>query len=88
VCVYRPTDPDSDTETEADALRAELATLLGVPAPSLRTLHDDASMTSESMVKRVVPALSTSPVVFIRTKVGHETIPAAFIPLLLRTAAS
>ena len=88
VCVYREKDPDSNTETEADALRGELATLLGVPKPSLLTLHDDASMTSESMVKRVVPALSTSPVVFIRTKVGHETIPTAFIPLLLRTAAS
>jgi hypothetical protein len=90
VCVYRPTDPasNSNTEPEADALRAELATLLGVPKPSLLALHDHASMTSESMVKRVVPALSTSPVVFIRTEVGHETIPTAFIPLLLRTAAS
>jgi hypothetical protein len=88
VCVYRAKDADSDTETEANALRTELATLLGVPAPSLLVEHDSTDMAAPSMRTRVLPALTTAPVVFVRTKVAHEEIPKAFIPVLLRTAAS
>jgi hypothetical protein len=88
VCVYRPKSDESDTETEADDLRSQIASVLRVPAASLRVLHDSASMTSPSMVRDVIPALTSRPVVFIRTNVAHDDIPTRFTPLLLRTAAS
>jgi len=88
VCVYRPKSPESDTESEADRLRVEIATALRVPAASLRVLHDSTDMTSRSMVSDVIPALTSRPVVFIRTAVPHDSIPTKFTPLLLRTAAS
>lgn len=88
VCVYRAASPESNTEKEADALRIALARRLGVPAASLLKLHDSSSMTSPSMARAVIPALTTAPVVFVRTGVGHDSIPTQFIPLLLRTAAS
>ena len=88
VCVYRPASTESDTETEADNLRVQVAGVLHVPAASLRKLHDSADMSSRSMVNDVIPALTSSPVVFVRTNVPHDLIPTRFTPLLLRTAAS
>jgi hypothetical protein len=88
VCVYRPKAPRSDTETEADRLRGQIASVLGVSAASLRVLHDSADMASRSMVGDVIPALTSRAVVFIRTNVAHDLIPTRFTPLLLRTAAS
>lgn len=88
ICVYRPKAPGSDTETEADRLRAQIASALGVSAASLRVLHDSGDMTSPSMVRDVIPALTSRPVVFIRTNTPHDLIPTRFTPLLLRTAAS
>jgi hypothetical protein len=88
VCTYRPRSDESDTETEANALRGRIAAALKVSAASLLVLHDSASMTSRSIIDRVIPALKSQPVVFIRTNVGHDDIPTRFMPLLLRTAAS
>ena len=88
VCVYRPAEPRSDTETEADRLREQIAAVLRVPSAGLRKLHDSSDMSSRSMVNDVIPALTSSAVVFIRTNVAHELIPTRFTPLLLRTAAS
>lgn len=88
VCIYGPKQPRSDTETEADALRSDIAAALRVPAASLRVLHDSTDMTSRSMVNDVIPALTSRPVVFVRTHVTHDQIPTTFTPLLLRTAAS
>jgi hypothetical protein len=88
VCVYRPRSPESDTETEADALRDQIAAKLRVPAAGLRVLHDSGNMASPSMVTDVIPALTSRPVVFVRTHVAHDDIPRLFTPLLLRTAAS
>jgi hypothetical protein len=88
VCVYRPGSPESDTETEADSLRELIAARLRVPAAGLRVLHDSSDMASRSMSADVIPALTSRPVVFIRTRVSHDAIPRQFTPLLLRTAAS
>ncbi|HYD40160.1 MAG TPA: hypothetical protein VEB43_04980 [Anaeromyxobacter sp.] len=88
VCVYRPASPQSNTETEADALRTALARRLRVTPASLLKLHDASSMTSASMAREVIPALTTAAVVFVRTAVAHDAIPTQFMPLLLRTAAS
>jgi len=88
VCVYRPKAPGSDTESEADRLRDQIAGALRVTAASLRVLHDSTDMASRSMVGDVIPALASRPVVFIRTNVPHDLIPTRFTPLLLRTAAS
>jgi hypothetical protein len=88
VCVYRPAAPGSDTESEADRLREQIAAALQVPAARLRKLHDSTDMSSPSMVTDVIPALTSSAVVFIRTSVAHDLIPTRFTPLLLRTAAS
>jgi hypothetical protein len=88
VCVYRPQSPGSDTETAADELRAALARELGWPAGELRKLHDSADLAAPSMIRDVIPALTSSPVVFIRTRVAHDQIPTLFVPLLLRTSAA
>jgi N-acetylmuramoyl-L-alanine amidase len=88
ICVYGPRTKESDTESEADSLRGEIAKVLGVKPGSLLKLHDSNDMKSASMIKTVIPALRSSPVLFIRTGVGHDNIPTKFIPLLLRTAAS
>lgn len=88
VCVYRPRSDESDTETEADSLREQIARRLRVSAAGLRVLHDSGNMASRSMVSDVIPALTSRPVVFIRTHVAHDDIPTLFTPLLLRTAAS
>ena len=88
VCVYRPASHESDTETEADSLRRQIATDLQVDAGTLRKLHDSSDMSSRTMVNDVLPALTSSAVIFIRTNVAHDDIPTLFIPLLLRTAAS
>ena len=88
ICVYRPAEPQSNTESEADRLRGLIATALRVPAAGLRVLHDSSDMTSRSMVNDVIPALASRPVVFVRTNVAHDAIPRLFTPLLLRTAAS
>jgi hypothetical protein len=88
VCVYRPKSDGSDTETEADDLRSRIASAIGARAADLRVLHDSSDMTSRSMVNDVIPALTSRPVVFIRTHVDHDLIPTRFTPLLLKTAAS
>jgi hypothetical protein len=88
VCVYRAKDSISDTETEANQLRGEIAKALKVSPGSLLKLHDSAKMSSPSMINTVIPALISRPVVFIRTQVAHDMIPTLFTPLLLRTAAS
>jgi len=88
ICVYGPKTDQNNTEEEANLLRGEIATVLKVSAASLLKLHDTDDMTSRSMVTTVIPALVSSPVVFIRTGVSHDQIPTKFIPLLLRTAAS
>ncbi len=88
VCVYRARSRESDTETEADRLRTAIAGVLKVGAASLLKLHDDTSLSSPSMTRDVIPALTSSPVVFVRTRVGHNQIPTLFTTLLLRTAAS
>jgi hypothetical protein len=88
VCIYRAKDRYGDTESEATALRLRLAQELQLDARSLLVLHDSADMNSSSIRTRVIPALLSMPVVFIRTAVGHGAIPTKFIPLLLATAAS
>ncbi len=88
VCVYGPKTEYGDTETEADLLRARLAAVLKVSAASLLKLHDSSDMSSPSMIRTVIPALTSSGVIFIRTNVTHDLIPTRFTPLLLRTAAS
>jgi hypothetical protein len=88
VCVYRPQSSTSDTETAADELRAALARELGWPAAELRKLHDSSDLASPSMIRDVIPALTSCPVVFIRTRVSHDQIPTQFVPLLLRTSAA
>jgi len=88
VCVYGPKTEYGDTETEADLLRARLAAVLKVSAASLLKLHDSNDMSSPSMIRTVIPALTSSGVIFIRTNVTHDLIPTRFTPLLLRTAAS
>ena len=88
VCVYGPKSDQSNTETEANTLRGEIAKALSVKPDSLLKLHDSNKMDSPSMTKTVIPALRSSSVIFIRTAVAHDDIPTNFIPLLLRTAAS
>lgn len=78
VCIYRP---ETQTEEIADALRAEIANILGESARSL--VIDHAADTLES---RVRPALERSGALFIRTDQSHDAIPTYFIPELLRTA--
>jgi hypothetical protein len=89
VCVYGPKTEISNTETLADSLRTEIAAVLKVSPTSLLKLHDSNDMSSQSMIKTVIPALTSSPgVIFVRTNVTHDLIPTRFTPLLLRTAAS
>jgi hypothetical protein len=84
VCVYRPKSKESDTESEADALRVKLAQVLGVKSPdSLRKEHLQGNLSS-----LIIPTLVSSPVVFVRTTVPHDKIPTTFFPVLLLTAAS
>jgi hypothetical protein len=97
VCVYGW----GDTEKGADAIRAEIATkvlkLSAKDAGDLRKIQSEPLqqgvgladlMSAPSMVRSVIPALLSSPVVFIKTNVPHDSIPTLFTPLLLRTAAS
>jgi hypothetical protein len=88
VCVYRPKVEDGDTETLANELRTQIAAVLKVPPASLLKLHDSDKMSSPSMIKTVLPALTSSGVIFIRTHIEHDQIPTVFTALLLRTAAS
>ena len=78
VCLYRAGTP---TEPVADALRAELARVLGVPAASLVRDH-----TPDNFAAEIRPALRSSAVLFLRTYLPHDDIPTVFIPALLQTA--
>jgi hypothetical protein len=80
VCVYRPR---TQTEEVADALRAEVAKVLGVAAATLVVDHSP-----ENFDKSVRPALQASRALFVRTHVPHDEIPTFFIPALLGTSAS
>ncbi len=80
VCVYRP---KTQTESVADALRGEIARILGVDAGSLVKDH-----TLENHATEVRPALLSSGVVFVRTELSHDEIPGFFIPALIETAGS
>ena len=88
VCIYRPRNPYSNTETVADNLRESLAPILGVSAASLLRVHGQTDLRASPDLTDVVTALCTQPVTFIRTQVAHELIPTLFTPLLLRTASS
>jgi hypothetical protein len=79
-CVYRP---KTQTEEVADALRGEIAKVLGVEAGSLVRDHSAANLEAE-----IRPALRQAGVLFLRTLTPHDEIPTLFIPDLLRTAAS
>lgn len=78
VCVYRP---QTQTEALADVLRAEIAGVLGVPPASLLRDHapDDAA--------GLQSLLATSAVLFLQTRLPHDSIPSVFIPALLKSAA-
>ena len=80
VCIYRP---QTQTEEVADALRAEIARVIGAPASSLVKDHSP-----ENLDKDIRPALKGSGVLFLRTYVSHDEIPTFFIPVLLETAAT
>lgn len=85
ICVYRPKGDDSDTETEADALRTLIATqVLGVNPASLK--KDLTPLTGWGAVLAAISG--AGPVLFLRTNVAHPDIPTKFIPIFLRTAAS
>ncbi len=79
VCIYRPR---TQTETVADALRAEIARILGVEPKSLVLDHAPANFEKE-----VRPALRASGALFLRTHLPHDAIPTFFIPALLETSA-
>ena len=78
VCIYQP---KTQTEEVADALRGEIAKVLGVDAASLVRDHTAANLDAE-----IRPALRQSGALFIRTPTPHDEIPTLFIPELLRTA--
>ena len=88
ICVYGPKTDQSDTETEADLLRGQIASALGIKPDQLLKRHDSGDMKSKVMVQEIIPTLRSSSVLFIRTNVGHDNIPRLFTPLLLKTAAS
>ena len=71
------------TEEVADALRAEVAGVLGVTAASLVVDHSPGNI--DGVIR---PALSASGALFVRTHVAHDQIPTVFIPALLGTSAS
>ena len=79
VCVYRP---NTQTEAVADALRGEIAGILGVPPPSLVRDH-----TPDNFEREVRPALRGTGALFLRTHLPHDEIPTFFLPALLETAA-
>jgi hypothetical protein len=80
VCVYRP---KSQTEEVADELRAAVAKILGVDAGTLVKDHSP-----DNRATTIQPALQSSGVVFVRTKLSHDEIPGFFIPALLESAGS
>jgi hypothetical protein len=79
VCIYRSR---TQTEEVADALRAEVARILGVETAALVKDHSPTNFEAE-----VVPALKSSGALFLRTHLPHDEIPTFFIPALLKTAA-
>lgn len=80
VCLYRPR---TSTEEVADELRAAIAKAIAVEPATLVVDH-----TAENLEKTVRPALARAGALFVRTELPHDEIPTAFIPELLRTAAS
>ncbi len=80
VCVYRPR---TSTEEVADELRAAIAKAIAADPASLVVDH-----TAENLEKTIRPALGRTGALFVRTELPHDEIPTAFIPELLRTAAS
>ena len=80
VCVYGPKTKENNTEELADTLRKQIAAVLKVPPTSLLKLHDSSDMSSQSMIRTVIPALTSSGVIFIRTNVTHDLIPTRFTP--------
>ena len=83
VCVYRP---HTQTESIADVLRGEVASVLGV-APSALVKDHIKTEAGDNYAAEIRPALRTSGVLFLRTSLPHDDIPTYFIPLLLETAA-
>lgn len=80
VCLYRP---KTSTEEVADELRAAVAKAIAADPATLVVDH-----TTENLEKTVRPALARAGAMFVRTELPHDEIPTAFIPELLRTAAS
>ena len=80
VCIYRPR---TQTEEVADALRDEVARILGVESRLLVRDHSPANFE-----KDIAPALRTSGALFLRTHLPHDEIPTFFIPALLQTSAT
>lgn len=80
VCLYRPR---TQTEEVADELRTAIAKAIATDPASLVVDHN-----AENLEKTIRPALRHSGAIFMRTDLPHDQIPTAFIPELLRTAAS
>ena len=80
VCIYRP---KTQTEEVADTLRAEIARAIDTDDAAMVVNHSPANLE-----KDVRPALRRAGALFVRTHLPHDEIPTAFIPELLRTAAS
>lgn len=83
VCVYRP---HTQTEAVADVLRGEIAKVLGV-FPTVLVKDHVREGARDNFAAEIRSALLTSGVLFLRTSLPHDEIPAYFIPRLLETAA-
>lgn len=79
VCIYRP---GTQTQAVADELRAAIAAVLGVPAPTLLQNHS-----KDNFETQIRPRLQSAGATFIATDLSHEEIPTFFIPALLDSAA-
>jgi hypothetical protein len=80
VCIYRPR---TQTEEVADALRGQIAKVIGVDSTSL--VRDHSALNFDTEIR---PALRGAGVLFLRTHLPHDEIPTFFIPALLETAAN
>jgi hypothetical protein len=80
VCIFRPR---TQTEEVADALRIQIAKVVGADPMSLVVDH-----AGDNFDKDIRPALKGAGALFLRTDLSHDVIPKFFIPALLQTAAS
>jgi len=80
VCIYRPR---TQTEEVADALRIQIAKVVGADPMSLVMDH-----ARDNFDKKIRPALKGAGALFLRTDLSHDAIPTFFIPALVQTTAA